>query len=55
MTALGADAKTVRPMRMVAIGNAFGFYAQQFFPKATGADYDTPHLLEPIADRKSTV
>ncbi len=55
VTALGADAKTVRPMRMVAIGNAFGFYAQQFFPKATGADYDTPHLLEPIAKHRKDV
>lgn len=49
VSALSANAKTVRPMRMVAIGNAFGFYAQQFFPKATGTDYDTPHLLEPLA------
>lgn len=55
VTALGADAKTVRPMRMVAIGNAFGFYAQQFFPKATGADYDTPHLLEPIAKHRKDI
>jgi hypothetical protein len=55
VTALGADSKTVRPMRMVAIGNAFGFYAQQFFPKATGADYDTPHLLEPIAKYRKDV
>jgi hypothetical protein len=52
VTALSAEAKTVRPMRMVAVGNAFGFYAQQFFPKATGAEYDTPHLLEPIAKHR---
>ncbi|MBM3766158.1 MAG: DUF1552 domain-containing protein [Acidobacteria bacterium] len=49
VTALSANAKTVRPMRMAAIGNAFGFYAQQFFPQTTGANYDTPHLLEPVA------
>ena len=49
VTALSANAKTVRPMRMAAIGNAFGYYAPQFFPKDAGADYDTPHLLEPIA------
>lgn len=52
ISALGANEKTVRPMRMVAIGNAFGFFAPQFFPKATGTDYDTPHLLEPIAQHR---
>ncbi|MBM3763491.1 MAG: DUF1552 domain-containing protein [Acidobacteria bacterium] len=52
VTALAANASTVRPMRAVAIGNAFGFYAQQFFPQRTGADYDTPHLLEPIAQHR---
>jgi len=34
---------------MVAIGNAFGFYPPAFFPKKTGADYELPHLLEPLA------
>ncbi len=52
LSALTANAKTVRPMRMVAIGNAFGFYAQQFFPQATGPDYNAPHLLEPIAQHR---
>jgi hypothetical protein len=55
VSALSANAKTVRPMRMVAIGNAFGFYSQQFFPKAPGTDYDTPHLLEPIAAHRKDV
>lgn len=55
VSALSAQAKTVRPMRMVAIGNAFGFYAPQFFPKATGAEYDTPHLLVPIAAHRKDV
>ncbi len=49
VTALSAHAKTVHPMRMVAIGNAFGFYPPHFFPKETGAAYDAPWLLEPIA------
>ena len=52
LSALGANEKTIRPMRMVAIGNAFGFYAQQFFPQTTGPDYDTPHLLQPIAQHR---
>ncbi len=34
---------------MVAIGNAFGFYPPAFFPKKIGADYELPHLLEPLA------
>lgn len=52
LTALSANAKTVRPIRMVAIGNAFGFYAPQFFPSQSGANYDVPHLLEPIAQHR---
>jgi hypothetical protein len=52
ISALSANAKTVRPMRMVAVGNAFGFYAQKFFPQKTGADFDTPHLLEPLAEHR---
>jgi len=55
VSALGANEKTLRPMRMVAIGNAFGFYAQQFFPQATGPGYDTPHLLEPIAQHRQHI
>jgi len=49
VTALSANAKTVRPMRMVAVGNAFGFYPPAFFPKEAGAGYDAPELLEPVA------
>src|SRR5262249_38295619 len=48
LTALSAHAKTVRPMRIVAVGNAFGFYPPRFFPAETGAEYTAPHLLEPI-------
>jgi len=55
VSALSADAKTVRPMRMVAIGNAFGFYAPKFFPRQAGENYDAPHLLEPIAAYRKDV
>ncbi|MDX1985029.1 MAG: DUF1552 domain-containing protein [Bryobacteraceae bacterium] len=55
VTALSAQAKTVRPMRMAAIGNAFGFYPDQFFPKQTGAGFDTPHLLEPLAPYRKDI
>ncbi|MEZ5353867.1 MAG: DUF1552 domain-containing protein [Bryobacteraceae bacterium] len=49
VSALTAHAATARPMRMVAVGNAFGFYPPQFFPAESGAAYDAPPLLEPIA------
>ena len=39
----------VRPLRMVCIGNALGFYPPAFFPKSSGKDYDLPPLLEPLA------
>lgn len=55
VSALSANAQVVRPMRMVAIGNAFGFFAQKFFPQQTGANYDTPFLLEPIAPYRKDV
>ena len=42
-----------RPMRMVAIGNALGFYQPAFFPKNNGANYDLPHLLKPLAPHQS--
>lgn len=55
VTALSAQARTVRPMRMAAIGNAFGFYPDQFFPKQAGAGFDTPHLLEPLAPHRKDI
>jgi hypothetical protein len=45
----GAAVKGTRPTRMVAIGNALGFYQPAFFPQKTGADYDLPQLLQPLA------
>jgi hypothetical protein len=37
-----------RPKRLVAIGNALGFYQPEFFPKRTGRDYELPLLLRPL-------
>jgi hypothetical protein len=45
----GATPGAVRPLRMVCIGNALGFYPPAFFPKKAGTDYDLPPLLDPIA------
>jgi len=52
--ALGASAarrSAADRMRMVCVGNSFGMYPQEFFPKKAGHDFDLPHLLEPLADR----
>ncbi|MBM3786953.1 MAG: DUF1552 domain-containing protein [Acidobacteria bacterium] len=50
LESLHAAAK--RPARLVCIGNCLGFHAPSFFPAKTGADFDTPHLLEPLAPYK---
>jgi hypothetical protein len=44
----GAAVAGKRPMRMVAIGNALGFYQPAFWPKNSGANYDLPQLLKPL-------
>ena len=41
--------KSDHPMRMVCIGNSFGFYPAAFWPKNAGRGYDLPCLLEPLA------
>lgn len=48
----GSAAGAARPVRMVCIGNSFGFHPPSFFPKNTGRDYDLPHLLEPLAPHR---
>jgi len=34
--------------RMVCIGNSFGMYQPEFFPKQTGKKYEMPKLLKPL-------
>jgi hypothetical protein len=36
------------PRRMVCIGNSFGMYQPQFFPKTAGTDYRLTPLLNPL-------
>ncbi len=36
------------PRRMVCIGNSFGMYQPQFFPKTAGVDYRLTPLLKPL-------
>ena len=45
----GAAIGASRPARMVAIGNLYGFYAPEFFPKSAGRGYELPQLLQPLA------
>ncbi|HSH94334.1 MAG TPA: DUF1552 domain-containing protein, partial [Roseimicrobium sp.] len=45
----GDAVKGARMMRMVAVGNAFGFHPPAFFPGQTGRDYDLPPLLQHLA------
>jgi hypothetical protein len=33
---------------MVCVGNMFGFYPPEFFPKQTGRGYELPELLQPL-------
>lgn len=49
-----AEAKTPAAdrMKMVCVGNSFGMYPEEFFPKKTGADFDLPHLLKPLAGHR---
>src|SRR5436190_14912190 len=49
LSALAASAPVARPIRMVCIGNAFGFHPPSFFPQRAGKDYENTPLLEPLA------
>src|SRR5689334_5810280 len=49
----GSPAGAKRPVRMVCVGNALGFYPPAFFPQNPGSNYELPTLLEPLtAHRK---
>jgi len=48
----GAATGASRPARMVAIGNLFGFYGPEFFPKTPGRDYELLKLLQPLAPHR---
>ncbi|WP_395735912.1 DUF1552 domain-containing protein [Prosthecobacter sp.] len=48
-----AGVKSDQPMRLVCVGNAFGFYQPAFWPKKTGRGYDLPPLLRPLAEHRN--
>lgn len=41
------------PMRMVCVGNPLGMVPDAFFPTKTGADYELPPLLQPVAEHRA--
>lgn len=49
----GTPIGAARPRRMVCVGNMFGFYPPEFFPKQTGRDYELPALLQPLAPHRA--
>ena len=43
-----SDRSTIKAKRLVCVGNSFGMYQPQFFPKETGRDYEITPLLKPL-------
>ena len=41
-----------RPKRLVSVGNMYGFYPPEFFPKSTGRNYALPATLQPLAPHR---
>ncbi|MEO0414408.1 MAG: DUF1552 domain-containing protein [Verrucomicrobiota bacterium] len=52
---VAAGKTVVDAKRLVCIGNSFGFYAPQFFPKQAGALTDLPPLLQPLKDQANNL
>jgi hypothetical protein len=47
------DKKPVsKPKTFVAVGNFFGWYRKEFYPKETGKNYTIPKIIAPIADHR---
>ena len=44
---------SVRPQRLVGIGNLLGFYQPEFFPEDAGRNYQETRLLKPLADHRN--
>ena len=50
LEAFGSASQKAQPVRrFVAVGNPFGFFPDGFFPEQTGANYQLPLLLKPLA------
>lgn len=53
LEAFGAPARpAARARTFVSVGAYLGWHAPAFYPKQTGAGYDTPPLLEPLAGHR---
>ena len=44
----GAEKSRETPRRLVCIGNEFGMYPGQFWPKTVGSEYEMTPLLKPL-------
>jgi hypothetical protein len=51
----GAERKaaSLRPKRMLLVGNPLGLHAPYFFPEKSGKDYDLTRYLKPLKDHRS--
>ena len=49
---VAAGAPATGAKNLVAIGNLLGFYQPEFFPEATGFDYEMPRLLQPLEEHR---
>jgi len=45
-------AREASPRRMVCVGNEFGMYPGEFWPKSHGTDYELTTLLAPLEDHR---
>lgn len=52
-SALANGKSAAVPMRMVCVGLEYGLYPNDFFPKASGRDYQLPRLLAPLTELKN--
>ncbi|MFT5128361.1 MAG: hypothetical protein ACI8W8_001971 [Rhodothermales bacterium] len=53
LPAFESIAGAATPTRMACVGNSFGMYQPQFFPKASGAKYAITPLLKPLQPHRS--
>ena len=50
--AQAAQGNSKHTRRMLCVGNDFGYYPNEFFPKETGSDYTMPQILKPLAKHR---
>lgn len=48
-----AEKNSVYTKRMLCVGNDYGYYPEEFFPKNTGLNYKMPKLIQPMAQHRN--